>query len=210
MPCHPNCSCKKSSCESSSNTDSVIYTGEDLTCTGIDNGDTLTVVLQKLDEKYCEILSVIENKFPTTSTTTTFAPKSGSCVSPFEKLLEAIEPYVPSPNVITLTPSNQDGFFGILVTKESGSNPDNLNFGLQIARHVSGSCTGASSSFSFGATLDAGDASNFAGTTTQNSSVSARVVSLTVNGNLITTSPQTITVGTTTYIIKGYSVCVNL
>jgi hypothetical protein len=42
--------------------DSIIYTGPNLPCSGIDNGDTLTVVIQKIEELLCGI---------TTTTTTT-------------------------------------------------------------------------------------------------------------------------------------------
>jgi hypothetical protein len=41
-----------------------VYTGENLTCTGVEYGDSLTVVLQKLDEKYCEILNLLDGVCP--------------------------------------------------------------------------------------------------------------------------------------------------
>ncbi len=95
MSCGPNCSCKKSSCKSYSGTDSVVYTGEDLTCTGIDNGDTLTVVLQKLDEKYCEIQQLLDI-CSTTETTTTQGP--GNCLDPVSGILSgSAEKDTPSP-----------------------------------------------------------------------------------------------------------------
>jgi hypothetical protein len=95
MSCKPNCSCKKSSCKSYSGTDSVIYTGEDLTCTGIDNGDTLTVVLQKLDEKYCEIQQLLEN-CSTTETTTT--QQHETCQDPISSILSGtVTKEVPKP-----------------------------------------------------------------------------------------------------------------
>lgn len=100
MSCYPNNSCNRNVLKSCSNTDVVVYTGENLTCTGVEYGDSLTVVLQKLDEKYCEILEIIENCNTTTSTTTsTFNP----CASPFEKLLENLEPYTPVPTTTSTT-----------------------------------------------------------------------------------------------------------
>lgn len=92
MSCYPNNSCNRNVLKSCSNTDVVVYTGENLTCTGIEYGDSLTVVLQKLDEKYCEILDIIENcNTTTTSTTTVNIPPVHPvqvCKSPFGKLLE--------------------------------------------------------------------------------------------------------------------------
>lgn len=82
MSCYPN-NCSGNSSHTSGggggggngsicgDTDSIIYTGEDLTCTGIETGDNLSVVFQKLDEKYCEILALLENCNTTTTTSTT-------------------------------------------------------------------------------------------------------------------------------------------
>jgi hypothetical protein len=86
MSCYPNNSCNRNVLKSCSNTDVVVYTGENLTCTGIEYGDSLSVVLQKLDEKYCEILSIIENCGQITTTTSTTTSSSG-CQSAFVELL---------------------------------------------------------------------------------------------------------------------------
>lgn len=90
MSCYPNNSCNRNVLKSCSNTDVVVYTGENLTCTGIEYGDSLTVVLQKLDEKYCEILDIIENCTTTTTTTADIPPVHPvqMCKSPFTKILE--------------------------------------------------------------------------------------------------------------------------
>jgi hypothetical protein len=64
MSCYPNNSCNRNVLKSCSNTDVVVYTGENLTCTGVEYGDSLTVVLQKLDEKYCEILNLLDGVCP--------------------------------------------------------------------------------------------------------------------------------------------------
>lgn len=85
MSCYPNNSCNRNVQKSCSNTDVVVYTGENLTCTGIEYGDSLTVVLQKLDEKYCEILDIIENCSNSTTTTTTTSV--GGCGSAFVEIL---------------------------------------------------------------------------------------------------------------------------
>jgi hypothetical protein len=66
-----------------------VYTGEHLTCTGIEYGDSLTVVLQKLDEKYCEIYSLLENC--TATDTTTANPGNFAC-SPIEDILSQSVP----------------------------------------------------------------------------------------------------------------------
>jgi hypothetical protein len=102
MSCYPNNSCNRNVLKSCSNTDVVVYTGENLTCTGIEYGDSLTVVLQKLDEKYCEILDIIENCNTTTSTTTN-TPTPSSCASPFAKILDILEPFEPVPPTTTTT-----------------------------------------------------------------------------------------------------------
>lgn len=63
--------------------DEVKYTGPTLPCTNIETCDTLTVALQKIDEKICEILAAIaptttttstSTAAPVTTTTTTVAP----------------------------------------------------------------------------------------------------------------------------------------
>lgn len=65
MSCYPsNNSCRSSVSANCNDTDCVLYTGETLTCTGIQNGDSLTIVLQKLDEKYCEILNLLDGVCP--------------------------------------------------------------------------------------------------------------------------------------------------
>jgi hypothetical protein len=89
MSCYPNNSCNRNVLKSCSNTDVVVYTGENLTCTGIEYGDSLTVVLQKLDEKYCEILEIIENCTTTTTTTINVPPVQPSqhCSNPIEDIL---------------------------------------------------------------------------------------------------------------------------
>jgi hypothetical protein len=188
MSCYPNNSCNRNVLKSCSNTDVVVYTGENLTCTGIEYGDSLTVVLQKLDEKYCEILDIIEN----CTTTTTTTP--------------------PPPNLIRLTPANSDGFFGLTMERISGVNPDNLVFSMQIDAYATSNCTGGSGSYSFSPSLDAGESFDFDGLMsidpTKNS---AKIVSLTVTGgNVITTSPQTINVNGTTYVIEGFNTCTAL
>ena len=81
MSCYPNNSCNRTVLKSCDNTDSVVYTGENLECTGIEYGDTLTVVLQKLDEKYCEINERLNNCSTTTTTTTNLIP---TCPSPLD------------------------------------------------------------------------------------------------------------------------------
>ena len=52
-------------------TDDLAYNGENLPCTDIDQCDTLTVVLQKIEEAICTLQGLI---VPTTTTTTTAIP----------------------------------------------------------------------------------------------------------------------------------------
>jgi hypothetical protein len=220
--------------KSCSNTDVVVYTGENLTCTGVEYGDSLTVVLQKLDEKYCEILSIIENCNTTTTTSSTTSSHTtlipSRCTSPFANILDILEPFVPSPstttstttvaptttttttpipNLIRLTPANSDGFFGLIMERLSGVNPDNLVFSMQIDAYTASNCTGGSNSYSFNPSLDAGESFDFDGLQSEDPTrQSAKIVSLTVTGgNIITTSPQSITVNGTVYVIEGFNVC---
>lgn len=51
-------------------TDQVAYTGPNLGCVGINTCDSNTVVIQKLNQKICELLEIV-NTFTTTTTTTT-------------------------------------------------------------------------------------------------------------------------------------------
>jgi hypothetical protein len=224
MSCYPNNSCNRNVLKSCSNTDVVVYTGENLTCTGVEYGDSLTVVLQKLDEKYCEILNIIENCNTTTTTTTTIdvpvVPPVQVCTSPFARVLESLGEFTPipptttstttpTPNLIRLTPANSDGFFGLNMERLSGVNPDNLVFSMQIDAYTASNCTGGSNSYSFNPSLDAGESFDFDGLQSEDPTrQSAKIVSLTVTGgNIITTSPQSITVNGTVYVIEGFNVC---
>lgn len=47
----------------------IIYTGAALPCLGIETNDTLETVVQKIEEKFCELASFVG--FTTTTTTTT-------------------------------------------------------------------------------------------------------------------------------------------
>lgn len=107
MSCYPNNSCNRNVLKSCSNTDVVVYTGENLTCTGVEYGDSLTTVLQKFDEKYCEILNIIEGCNTTTTTTTTInipvIPPVQVCTSPFARVLESLGEFIPIPPTTTST-----------------------------------------------------------------------------------------------------------
>lgn len=50
-----DCNCKKVK------SDDFIYTGPNLPCSDVDNGDNLTLVVQKLDAKVCNVLD--QNNF---------------------------------------------------------------------------------------------------------------------------------------------------
>jgi len=52
-------------------TDDLAYNGENLPCTSIDQCDTLTVVLQKIEEAICTLQGLL---VPTITTTTTVIP----------------------------------------------------------------------------------------------------------------------------------------
>lgn len=49
----------------------ITYDGPNLPCTGIRTCDDLTVILQKLDEQICNIVTELNNLSTTTTTTTT-------------------------------------------------------------------------------------------------------------------------------------------
>ena len=59
-PCDP---CTNPCSDTSKQSDYIIYTGPNLPCLGIETNDTLTTVIEKIEEKYCE--------FTTTTTSTT-------------------------------------------------------------------------------------------------------------------------------------------
>jgi len=216
MPCLNNGSCSNCTCNKCGDTDSIKYTGEYLPCTGIEEGDSLSVVLQKLDEKYCEIYSLLEEcKNPTPDG----HHGDAGCPSPLNDILT---PWIPAPtttsttttalNRIKLTPKNQvvggTNYFGLFVERLSGVNPDTITFSPQIDRYATTNCTGGSSGFSSNATLNAGISSYFSGWGPADSSLSAKIVGLTVTGgNTITTSPQTITINGTSYVIEGFNSC---
>jgi hypothetical protein len=64
------CGCGGNSCIAEPiQTDSVIYSGPNLPCTGINTCNSLSVILEKLDAKICELSLALYNL--TTSTTTT-------------------------------------------------------------------------------------------------------------------------------------------
>lgn len=70
--CTPTCTpCGSDACVNpcytyQTQSDHLAYTGVNLPCTGIDTCDTLTVALQKIEEKICELQALL----PTTTTTT--------------------------------------------------------------------------------------------------------------------------------------------
>lgn len=55
-------------------TDHLTYSGPNLPCTGIKTYDTLTIALQKIDERICELAQQIHNLGTTTTTSTTHIP----------------------------------------------------------------------------------------------------------------------------------------
>lgn len=193
------------------NTDNTFYNSGNLPCTGVNTCDSLTTVLQKIDNKLCpenlalailnailndsgllnQFCTVVSNCQSTTTSTTTEAPV---------------------PNVIRIAPANGEGFFGVIVDRLSGENPDSLTFSVQLNRYLTTNCTGSNQSYSISAaTLDPNTPSYFAGTTSENLSyLSAKITSLSVNSIPITTSPQTVTIGSNTYIIEGYNVCTDI
>jgi len=69
-PCTSNCSCADpcaSPCHIiGKRTDDLAYNGNNLPCTEVNQCDTLTIVLQKIEEKICELQALL---IPTTTTT---------------------------------------------------------------------------------------------------------------------------------------------
>lgn len=69
-----NGACGSSSCNADPITsDGVIYGGANLPCTGINTCNSLTIALQKIDEKICDLVDLIYNMGITTTTTTTIS-----------------------------------------------------------------------------------------------------------------------------------------
>lgn len=60
----------------SSQTDHLAYNGPSLPCTGINTCDTLTVVIQKIEELFCSILNANTTTTTTSSSTTTSTTSS--------------------------------------------------------------------------------------------------------------------------------------
>ena len=59
-------------------TDDLAYNGENLPCTSIDQCDTLTVVLQKIEAAICTLQALL---VPTTTTTSTTTPPTTTTTS---------------------------------------------------------------------------------------------------------------------------------
>jgi hypothetical protein len=97
LPQNPNCctDCEQSC--TSSNT--VCYTGPNLPCSGVNTNDTITVVLQKIDNVICELIAI------NLTTTTTTMPIV--CTNPLISLLEiaALPPASTTTTTTTATPA---------------------------------------------------------------------------------------------------------
>lgn len=106
-----NCTCTDNTCGCKTSTSEVVYQGPSLTCVGINNCDTITEVLQKLNSYICseELVTIIINNIitnvdlyqqfttivnnsvecetvwgcETTSTTTTVAPTTTTTTTEF-------------------------------------------------------------------------------------------------------------------------------
>lgn len=67
------CSCTPDPCEATpiTSTDYIVYNAADLPCTGIVACDTMTISLQKIDEKICELFALLVPTTTTSSTSTT-------------------------------------------------------------------------------------------------------------------------------------------
>jgi hypothetical protein len=50
--------------------DHVIYSGPNLPCSGVNTSDALSIALQKMDAKLCELQTELFNSSTTTTTTT--------------------------------------------------------------------------------------------------------------------------------------------
>lgn len=65
-----NCGCGSNPCSADPiQSDDLIYSGANLSCTGINTCNSLTVALQKIDERICELFEMFYNLTTTTSTT---------------------------------------------------------------------------------------------------------------------------------------------
>lgn len=74
LPVPPNCTpdpCSDPCQNWWSQTDHLAYTGPNLPCTGIETCDTLTVVIQKIEEAICQLMATTTSTTSTSTSTTT-------------------------------------------------------------------------------------------------------------------------------------------
>lgn len=70
---HLNGACEHHHCSEDTQSETIIYNGPNLPCTEIHTCDDLNVILQKIDDQLCTILTTLYN-LTTTTTTTTIIP----------------------------------------------------------------------------------------------------------------------------------------
>lgn len=74
-----NCGCSTTGTTTTKySSNNIAYEGPNLPCSSIDNNDTLTVAIQKLEEKICDILSSISTSTSTSTSTTSSSTTSSS------------------------------------------------------------------------------------------------------------------------------------
>jgi len=61
--------------------DNLVYSGPNLPCTGITTCNTITVALQKIDAKICELIEMIDECCNVTTSTTTSSSSSTTTTS---------------------------------------------------------------------------------------------------------------------------------
>lgn len=112
---------------------------------------------------------------------------------------------------ITISPVNIDGAIGIYVAKTQGLNPNALTFTGTAVQHTNTTCSNIAGTHNFTITLNANASANSILILTATPGLPRmKITSLTINGTIvISTSPQTITVGGNNYLITGYNVCAN-
>lgn len=63
------CGCANPCTATPTNSDEIVYKGANLPCSAIENNDTLTVAIQKLEEQICLLLAYFSTTTTTSSTT---------------------------------------------------------------------------------------------------------------------------------------------
>lgn len=150
---------------------------------------------------------VIGNTTTTTTTSTTTTTTTAPTTTTSTTTTTTTAPYTAEINVF----GEDDGTGNIIFTANvtSGTTADILAFTFDVEKYSNTGCSNPISPSCLGSVnLPAGSSSVSSGTLcSTGAALTLKVISLDVNTNTITTSPQNIVVGGNTYRITGYNVC---